>query len=112
MASSSAAGGTAVGLLPGRGRRAGDPSLTMATITCLGEPRDGLVGADAVVADDGAWGTLNEVASCEVAFALRAGDPAGPGRREVRGRRPGRRSCGWPHGEAVRAALTQSSPDR
>ncbi|MGW3244571.1 TIGR00725 family protein [Streptomyces sp. NPDC001070] len=67
-----AQGGMTVGLLPGRDRRAGDPSLSVAIATGLGELRNGLVvsAADAVVAVGGSWGTLSEVA-----LALRTGKP-------------------------------------
>jgi uncharacterized protein (TIGR00725 family) len=67
-----ARGGITVGLLPGPDRRAGDPSLTVALATGLGELRNGLVvnAADAVVAVGGGWGTLSEVS-----LALRAGKP-------------------------------------
>jgi hypothetical protein len=67
-----AEGGTVVGLLPGHDRTAGDPHLTVALATGLGELRNPLVvrAADAVLAVGGGHGTLSELA-----FALRAGVP-------------------------------------
>jgi uncharacterized protein (TIGR00725 family) len=66
------AGGTVVGLLPGSDRADGNPHLTVAIATGLGEMRNPLVvrAADAVVAVGGAYGTLSEIA-----FALRTGTP-------------------------------------
>jgi hypothetical protein len=53
-------------------RRAGNPYLTVAIPTGLGELRNALVvrAADAVVAVGGSWGTLSEVA-----LAVRTGVP-------------------------------------
>lgn len=67
-----ACGGTVVGLLPGRARTDGNPYLTLALPTGLGELRNGLVvgTADAVIAVGGSWGTMSEVA-----LALRTGKP-------------------------------------
>ena len=64
------AGGTTVGLLPGSQRSGGNPYLTVAVVTGLGELRNGLVvrTSDALVAVGGSWGTLSEVA-----LALRTG---------------------------------------
>jgi uncharacterized protein (TIGR00725 family) len=66
------AGGTVVGLLPGTDRAAGNPHLTVALTTGLGEMRNALVvrSADAVLAIGGSYGTLSEIA-----FALRTGVP-------------------------------------
>jgi uncharacterized protein (TIGR00725 family) len=66
------AGGTVVGLLPGRDRRDGNAHLTVAITTGLGEMRNALVvrAADVVLAIGGAYGTLSEIA-----FALRTGVP-------------------------------------
>ena len=66
------AGGLVVGLLPGHDRREGNPHLTVAIPTGLGELRNGLVvrAADAVVAVGGSWGTVSEVA-----LAVRTGVP-------------------------------------
>jgi uncharacterized protein (TIGR00725 family) len=60
----SEAGGTAVGLLPGSDRAAGNEWLTIAIPTGLGELRNGLTvrSADAVIAVGGAYGTLSEIA--------------------------------------------------
>ena len=65
-------GGLVVGLLPGLDRGEGNPHLTVAIPTGLGELRNGLVvrAADAVVAVGGSWGTLSEVA-----LAVRTGVP-------------------------------------
>ncbi|MFK4149174.1 TIGR00725 family protein [Streptomyces sp. NPDC004065] len=65
-----AAGGTVVGLLPGHDRRAGNPHLSVAVATGLGELRNGVLvnTCDALIAVGGGWGTLSEVA-----LALRAG---------------------------------------
>jgi uncharacterized protein (TIGR00725 family) len=65
-------GGTTVGLLPGSDRAAGNPFLTVALPTGLGELRNGLVVAmaDAIIAIGGGWGTLNEIA-----LAMRVGKP-------------------------------------
>ena len=95
------AGGTAVGLLPGSDRSAGNPYLSVALATGLGELRNGLLvrAADAVIAIGGSWGTLSEIA-----LAVRTGRPvialngwavAGPA-----GRTPGAHS---PAGSPVRA---------
>jgi uncharacterized protein (TIGR00725 family) len=65
-------GGTSIGLLPGADRADGDPALTIALPTGLGELRNGLLvrAADAVLAVGGSWGTLSEVA-----LAVRTGRP-------------------------------------
>lgn len=66
------AGGTTVGILPGTRRDEANPYVTIAVPTGLGETRNALVvmGADAVIALPGAYGTLSEVA-----HALLAGTP-------------------------------------
>ncbi|QZY29070.1 TIGR00725 family protein [Nocardioides coralli] len=58
------AGGTTLGILPGNDRAEGNPHLTLAIPTGLGEVRNALVvrAADAVVAVGGSWGTLSEIA--------------------------------------------------
>jgi uncharacterized protein (TIGR00725 family) len=58
------AGGTTVGILPGRARDEANPYVTVAVPTGLGETRNALVvmGVDAVIALPGAYGTLTEVA--------------------------------------------------
>ncbi|MFD9127969.1 TIGR00725 family protein [Kitasatospora sp. NPDC059571] len=65
-------GGTVVGLLPGRERAAGNPHLTVALATGLGELRNGVLVAccDALIAVGGSWGTLSEIA-----LARRTGTP-------------------------------------
>ena len=64
------AGGVALGLLPGPDRAAGNPWLTVAVPTGMGELRNGLVvrAADVVIAVGGEYGTL-----AEVALALKGG---------------------------------------
>jgi uncharacterized protein (TIGR00725 family) len=66
------AGGLTVGILPGRDRDEANEWVQVAVPTGLGETRNALVvmGADAVVALAGQYGTLSEVA-----FALLAGTP-------------------------------------
>lgn len=58
------AGGTTLGILPGRRRNEANAYVTLAVPTGLGETRNALVvmGADAVIALPGAYGTLSEVA--------------------------------------------------
>lgn len=71
-AGASSAGGVTVGLLPGGDRSAGNPHLTVALPTGLGELRNGLVvrACDALLAVGGSWGTLSEIA-----LARRTGVP-------------------------------------
>ncbi|SEM23455.1 TIGR00725 family protein [Streptacidiphilus jiangxiensis] len=101
----SAAGGTTVGLLPGRDRSAGNPHLTVCLPTGLGELRNGLVvgTADAVIAVGGSWGTMSEIA-----LALRTGKPvvalAGWDLRPPSGDAPGPRPAATPE-EAVALAV-------
>jgi uncharacterized protein (TIGR00725 family) len=66
------AGGQTVGLLPGGDRTAGNPYLSVALPTALGEGRNLLLvrASDALVAVGGGFGTLSEIA-----LALRAGVP-------------------------------------
>ena len=66
------AAGLTVGILPGLEREAGNPHLTVALPTGLGELRNGLLvrAADAVIAVGGGYGTLSEVA-----LALKQGTP-------------------------------------
>ncbi|HEX9992228.1 MAG TPA: TIGR00725 family protein [Acidimicrobiales bacterium] len=76
------AGGTVVGVLPGRDRAEANPWVGVAVPTGMGETRNALVvmGADAVVALPGSFGTLSEMA-----FALLAGTPVvGIGTWELR----------------------------
>ncbi len=65
-------GGLTVGLLPGDDRGAGNPYLSVALPTGIGELRNGLVVrvSDAVIAIGGSWGTLSEIA-----LAMRTGNP-------------------------------------
>lgn len=67
-----AAGGTTIGLLPGERRDEGDPDLTVALPTGLGQGRNLLLvrASDALVAVGGGYGTLSEIA-----IALRLGVP-------------------------------------
>ena len=67
-----AAGGTTVGILPGKERAAANEWVDVAVSTGLGEARNALVvrAADAVVAVGGGYGTLSEIA-----LALKAGKP-------------------------------------
>ena len=66
------AGGQTVGLLPGGERDAGNPYLSVALPTALGEGRNLLLvrASDALVAVGGGFGTLSEIA-----LALRIGVP-------------------------------------
>ena len=68
----SGAGGTVVGILPGADRASGNPHLTIAIATGLGEARNAVLAnaADAMVAVGGGWGTLSEIA-----LARRRGRP-------------------------------------
>lgn len=65
-------GGLTVGLLPGDDRSEGNPHLSVALPTGMGELRNGLVVrvCDAVIAVGGSWGTLSEIA-----LAMRIGKP-------------------------------------
>ena len=65
-------GGIVVGFLPGSDRTAGNPYLTVAIPTGMGEMRNALIvrAADAIVAVGGEFGTLSEIA-----LALKAGKP-------------------------------------
>ena len=64
------AGGTTVGILPGSEVREGNPYLTVALPTGLGEARNVLVAkaGQAMIAIGGSYGTLSEIA-----LALKAG---------------------------------------
>jgi len=66
------AGGVTLGLLPGSDRSAGNPWLTVAVATGMGELRNGLVAraSDGLVAVGGGFGTLSEIA-----LALKLGRP-------------------------------------
>jgi hypothetical protein len=58
------AGGQTIGVLPGLSRQDANASITIPLATGLGHMRNYLVvlNADAVVALDGEWGTLSEIA--------------------------------------------------
>jgi uncharacterized protein (TIGR00725 family) len=66
------AGGVTVGVLPGTDRRAGNPWLSVALPTGMGELRNGLIvrACDALVAVGGGPGTLSEIA-----LAVKTGRP-------------------------------------
>jgi uncharacterized protein (TIGR00725 family) len=66
------AGGTVVGILPGRDREGASEHLSAAVVTGMGETRNALVvrSADAVLAIAGEYGTLSEIA-----IALKMGIP-------------------------------------
>lgn len=66
------AGGTTIGILPGSDRSAANQWVDVAIATGMGEMRNVLVvrTADAVIAVDGGYGTLSEVA-----LALKTGTP-------------------------------------
>jgi uncharacterized protein (TIGR00725 family) len=66
------AGGTTVGILPGTDPRAANPHIDVVIPSGLGEARNALVvrAARAVVAVDGGYGTLSEIA-----IALKTGVP-------------------------------------
>jgi uncharacterized protein (TIGR00725 family) len=59
-----AAGGLTVGILPGRDRTEANPWVQVAVPTGMGDTRNALVvmGADAVIALAGQYGTLSEIA--------------------------------------------------
>lgn len=65
-------GGLTVGILPGSDRSGGNPYLTIAVPTGLGEARNVIVAraAEAVIAIGGSYGTLSEIS-----LALGAGLP-------------------------------------
>jgi uncharacterized protein (TIGR00725 family) len=67
-----AEGGTSIGLLPGSGRAAANPHLSLSIPTGMGEMRNALIvrAADALIAVAGEFGTLSEIA-----FALKTGVP-------------------------------------
>lgn len=67
-----AAGGLAIGILPGDARSGSSPHLTAAIPTGMGEARNALLvrAADAVIAISGEFGTLSEIA-----LALKMGKP-------------------------------------
>ena len=56
--------GVVIGILPGESNRAGNPNLSYALATGLGEARNAIITrtADAVIAVGGEYGTLSEIA--------------------------------------------------
>jgi uncharacterized protein (TIGR00725 family) len=99
------AGGTTVGILPGRDRSEANPFVQIAIPTGLGETRNALVvmGADVVIAFPGMYGTLSEIA-----HALLEGIPVvGLGSWDV----PGVIEANGP-AEAVELALDRVPPAR
>jgi uncharacterized protein (TIGR00725 family) len=66
------AGGTVIGILPGRDRDGASPNLSFALATGLGEARNTVLttAADSVIAIGRGWGTLSEIA-----FARKVGRP-------------------------------------
>jgi uncharacterized protein (TIGR00725 family) len=77
-----AAGGQAIGVLPGATRTGSSPDLTASIPTGLGEARNAIIvrAADAVIAISGEFGTLSEIA-----LALKLGKPViGLGTWELR----------------------------
>ncbi len=57
-------GGTSIGILPGSGRSAANPYLSVSIPTGMGEMRNALIvrSADVVIAVAGEFGTLSEIA--------------------------------------------------
>ncbi len=66
------AGGQTLGILPGPDRRDANPYLDMAVVTNMGHSRNAIIAhtADALIAIDGEYGTLSEVA-----LGLKLGKP-------------------------------------
>lgn len=66
------AGGLVVGILPGTDRREGNPYLTVALATGLGDARNAVIAcaSDVLIAVAGGYGTLSEIG-----FALKMGRP-------------------------------------
>jgi uncharacterized protein (TIGR00725 family) len=67
------AGGVTLGILPGTSRSSGNPYLSCSVVTGIGEARNVLVvkSSQAIIAVDGSYGTLSEIA-----LANAAGIPA------------------------------------
>jgi uncharacterized protein (TIGR00725 family) len=61
-------GGTTLGILPGSDREEGNPYLTYSIVTDLGHSRNLIViqSSDALVAVDGGYGTLSEIAFANI----------------------------------------------
>ena len=66
------AGGTTIGILPGEDRSAANPYVDTPIVTGIGYARNLIVvkSAEAVIAIDGSYGTLSEIA-----YALQSGIP-------------------------------------
>ncbi len=66
------AGGLVVGVLPGNSRQEGNPYLTVALATGLGDARNAVIActSDALIAISGGYGTLSEIG-----LALKMGKP-------------------------------------
>lgn len=62
------AGGFVIGILPGKARDEGNPYLDIAIPTGLGYMRNAMVvlNADVIVAIDGSYGTLSEIAYTQI----------------------------------------------
>jgi uncharacterized protein (TIGR00725 family) len=104
------AGGTTVGILPGRDRREANPYVDLPIATGLGEARNAIVvgTADAVVAVSGGYGTLSEIG-----LALKMGRPVvGLGTWELRQREESSEAIVQADtpAQAVALALAKASP--
>ena len=66
------AGGVSIGILPGNDRLYGNPYMTYSVVSGVGEARNSMVvkSSEALIAIDGSFGTLTEIA-----FALKWGKP-------------------------------------
>ncbi|MBC7326327.1 MAG: TIGR00725 family protein [Moorella sp. (in: Bacteria)] len=66
------AGGLVIGILPGTSRRDGNPYLTVALATGLGDARNAVIAcaSDVLIAISGGYGTLSEIG-----LALKMGKP-------------------------------------
>lgn len=94
-----AAGGLTVGILPGIDSASANPFMDIPVCTGMGHARNAIIAAtaNALIALEGAYGTLSEMA-----LGLKMGRPViSLGRRE---NPPGTRTASTP-GEAVRMAL-------
>jgi len=67
-----AAGGLVIGILPGHNRHEGNPYLSVAIATGLGDARNAIIAcaSDALIAIAGGYGTLSEIG-----LALKMGKP-------------------------------------
>jgi uncharacterized protein (TIGR00725 family) len=63
------AGGVTLGILPGSSRSSGNPYLSCSVVTGIGEARNVLVvkSSQAIIAVDGSYGTLSEIALANAA---------------------------------------------